>query len=234
MPEPEPRPSTGITRLRRYHEPLRLPRRPEADPFRSPRLVARPTAAMDLTRCLKDLVHMLTPLPRLERTGSPVGCSPAPRRPSPCGRRVGSNEKLSRPFRSSRVPACAFAPWFRQGFLQRLQKDDCSPRLLQWLPSEPTIPRTGLAPAGLRDPRGLTVNDNQLTSVLLSCRTATRFQRAAWGPWRRPRRPAGFLRPRPARRRRDQRAAVRRHRRAFRRCCLGEAVPPASRGIRAQ
>src|SRR4029077_17805554 len=32
------RPSTGITRLLRYHEPLRLPRRPETDHFRSPQL----------------------------------------------------------------------------------------------------------------------------------------------------------------------------------------------------
>jgi hypothetical protein len=187
MPEPGLRPSTGITRLRRYHEPLRLPRRPEADPFRSPRLVARPTAAMDLTRCLKDLVRMLTPLPRLERTDSLVGCSSALRRPSPSGRRVGSSEKLSGPIQSSHVSACALAPWFRQGLLRRLQPDDCSPRLLQWLPSEPTIPRTGLSPAGLRDPGGLTVNDNQLTSVLLSCRTARHLFRCACAPtsrWR--------------------------------------------------
>src|SRR5689334_18511254 len=46
---------------------------------------------------------MLTPLPRLERTGSSVGCSPAPRRPSPYGRRVGSSKKLSRPAQGSRV-----------------------------------------------------------------------------------------------------------------------------------
>jgi hypothetical protein len=39
-PEPGLRPSTGITRLPRYHEPLLLPRRPEADHFRSLRLVA--------------------------------------------------------------------------------------------------------------------------------------------------------------------------------------------------
>jgi REP element-mobilizing transposase RayT len=31
-------------------------------------------------------------------------------------------------------------------------------RRLQWLPGEPTIPRTGLAPAGLRNPGGLSVN----------------------------------------------------------------------------
>lgn len=35
--------------------------------------------------------------------GSSVGCSPALRRPSPYGRRVGSSEKLSRPAQGSRV-----------------------------------------------------------------------------------------------------------------------------------
>lgn len=160
MPEPGRRPSTGITRLHRYHEPLRLPQRPKADHFRSPGWWSRPTTVMDLARCLKDLVRMLTPLPRLERTGSPIGCSPAPRRPSPSGRRVGSSKKLSRPLQSSHVSACALAPWFRQGFPQRLQPDDLSPRLLQWLPGEPTIPRAGLAPAGLRDPGGLFVDLN--------------------------------------------------------------------------
>jgi hypothetical protein len=38
----------------------------------------RPTTAMDLARCLEGLLRMLTPLPRLERTGSSVGCSPTP------------------------------------------------------------------------------------------------------------------------------------------------------------
>src|SRR4051794_554004 len=77
---------------------------------------------MDLARCLKDLLRMLTPLPRLERTGSSVGCSPAPQRPSPSGRRVGSSEKLSRPAQGSTfVSACAFAPWLHQGLPRRLQ-----------------------------------------------------------------------------------------------------------------
>src|ERR1700759_5090118 len=39
MPEPGPRPSTGITRLLRYNEPLRLPQRPETDGFKAPRVV---------------------------------------------------------------------------------------------------------------------------------------------------------------------------------------------------
>ena len=176
MPEPGLRPSTGITRLPRYHGPLRLPRRPETDRFRSPRLVARPTAAMDLTRCLKDLMHMLTPLPRLERTGSPVGCSPALRRPSPSGRRVGSSEKLSRPAQGSPAfrPAhlhLGFAKDFPGGFSRTISRT----RPLQWLPGVSTIPRTGLAPAGLRDPGGLSVVCTQLTSDLLPCRTSHVF-----------------------------------------------------------
>jgi hypothetical protein len=101
MPEPGLRPSTGITRLLRYHEPLRLPQRPKADPFRSPGWWTRPTTAVDLARCLEDLVRMLTPLPRLERTSSQVGCSLILRRPSPSGRRVGSSEELSRPAQGS-------------------------------------------------------------------------------------------------------------------------------------
>jgi len=113
---------------------------------------------MDLARCLEDLLRMLTPLPRLERMGSSVGCSPTPRRPSPYGRRVGSSKKLSRPAQSS----CSFRPAhlhlgcaedYSGGFSRTIARA----RLLQWLPGEPTIPRTGLAPAGLRDPGGLSV-----------------------------------------------------------------------------
>jgi hypothetical protein len=43
----------------------------------------KPTTAMDLARCLEDLVRMRILLPRLERTGSSVDCSPAPQRPFP-------------------------------------------------------------------------------------------------------------------------------------------------------
>jgi len=101
MSEPGPRPSTGITRLLRYHEPLRLPRGPRLTISDHPGWWLRPTTSVDLARCLKDLLRMLTPLPRLERTGSSVDCSPALQRPSPCGRRVGSSEKLSRPAQGS-------------------------------------------------------------------------------------------------------------------------------------
>lgn len=75
--------------------------RPKAGHFRPPGWWLRPTTAMDLARCLEDLVRMLTPLPRLERTDSSVDCSSAPHRPSPSGRRVGSSEKLSRPAQGS-------------------------------------------------------------------------------------------------------------------------------------
>jgi len=101
MPEPGLRPSTGVNRLLRYHEPLRLPQRPKADHFRPPGWWTRPTTTMDLARCLENLVRMLTPLPRLERTSSRVGCSLVLQRPSPSGRRVGSSEKLSRPAQGS-------------------------------------------------------------------------------------------------------------------------------------
>jgi hypothetical protein len=102
MPEPGLRPSTGITRLPRYNGPLRLPQRPEAGHFRPPRLMAathhrhgshtlpqRPSAHADST----------TPAGEGEISGRLL---PAPQRPSPSGRRVGSSEKLSRPTQSSR------------------------------------------------------------------------------------------------------------------------------------
>jgi hypothetical protein len=171
MPEPGLRPSTGITRLRRYHEPLRLPRRPEAHPFGSPGRWSRPTATVDLARCLKDLVHMPTPIPRLERAGSPVGCSPAQQRPSPYVRRVGSSETLSRPAQSSRVSACALAPWLRQGLLRRLQTDDCSPRLLQWLPGRTDNSPDGTCTRWPSRPRR-SPHTTQLNSPLTSFRAA--------------------------------------------------------------
>jgi hypothetical protein len=101
MLEPGPRPSTSITRLLRYHEPLRLPQGPRLTISDHPGWWLRPTTSVDLARCLEDLLRRLTPLPRLERTGSSVDCSSAPRRPSPYGRRVGSSEKLSRPAQGS-------------------------------------------------------------------------------------------------------------------------------------
>src|SRR5215213_7729668 len=126
---------------------------------------------------------MLTPLPRLERTGSSVGCSPAPRRPSPSGRRVGSNEKLSRPAQGSRAfrPAhlhLGCAEDFPRGFSRTITRA----RLLQWLPDEPTILRTGLPPVGLRDPGGLSAIW-KLSSLqdLPSCRTARRLEEPSRG-----------------------------------------------------
>src|SRR5829696_7564096 len=136
----------------------------------------RPTTAMDLPRCLENLLYMPAPLPRLERVASPVGCSSTPQRPSPSDRRVGSSEKLSRPAQGSLAfrPAhlhLGCAEDFSRGFSRTITRA----RLLQWLPGEPTIPRTGLAPAGLRDPGGLPQSGLQVTSDLLSCRTASRF-----------------------------------------------------------
>ena len=158
-PEPGLPPSTGITRLHRYYEPLRLPQGPKLTISDHSGWWSRPTTSCGShTLPRRPCLRMLTPLPRLERTGSSVGCSPVPRRPSPSGRRVGSNEKLSRPAQGSR----AFRPAhlhlgctedFPRGFSRTITR----PRLLQWLPGEPTIPRTGLSPVGLRDPEGLSV-----------------------------------------------------------------------------
>ena len=47
---------------------------------------------------------------------------------------------------------------------------DLSPQLLQWLPSEPTIPRTGLAPAPSRPRRSL--RKLTLSSLQISFRAA--------------------------------------------------------------
>ena len=128
MPEPGLPPSTGITRLHRYDEPLRLPQGPKLTISDHSGWWSRPTTSCGShTLPRRPCLRMLTPLPRLERTGSSVGCSPAPRRPSPSGRRVGSNEKLSRPAQGSRAfPACAFAPRLHRGLPQRLQPDDYS------------------------------------------------------------------------------------------------------------
>ena len=50
--------------------------------------------------------------------------------------------------------ACAFAPWLPKDFPRGFSRTIARARLLQWLPGVPTIPRAGLAPAGLRDPGG--------------------------------------------------------------------------------
>ncbi len=121
---------------------------------------------MDLARCLEDLLRMLTPLPRLERTSFSIDCSPAPQRPSPSGRRVGSSEKLSRPAQGSLRFGLRTCTLVAPRSSPEASVGDLSPQLLQWLPDEPTILRTGLAPAGLRDPGGLSVNSTQLTSQI--------------------------------------------------------------------
>src|SRR5262249_26234636 len=67
VPEPGLPPSTGVTRLRRYHEPLRLPRRPEAGTSSASVDGHNPSLCVDLSRCLDGLLNMLLPLPRRQR-----------------------------------------------------------------------------------------------------------------------------------------------------------------------
>ena len=158
MPEPGLRPSTGITRLLRYHEPLRLPQRPKAGHFRPPGWWPRPTTAMDLARCLEDLAAHADPTTPAGEGGFSGRLLPRPPTAFPFwqeGRLQRETIEACSGFNF--LSACALAPWLRQGLPRRLQPGDLSPRLLQWLPGEPTIPRTGLAPAGLRDPGGLSV-----------------------------------------------------------------------------
>jgi hypothetical protein len=58
------------------------------------------------------------------------------------------------------LSACALAPWLHQGLPRRLQWTISRLNCSSGYPGEPTIPRTGLTPAGLRDPGGLAVNCN--------------------------------------------------------------------------
>ena len=129
---------------------------------------------MDLARCLEDRLRMLTPLPRLERTGSSVGCSPAPRRPSPSGSRVGSSEKLSRPAQGS----CAFRPAhlhlgctedFPRGFRGAISHLTCS----SGYRANRQFPGRDFHPLAFETQEvSPSTTTSHLTSDLLSCRTA--------------------------------------------------------------
>ena len=176
MPEPGLRASTGVDRLPRYHEPLRLPRRPKAGHFRPPGWWTRPTTTMDLARCLKDLVRMLTPLPRLERTGSQVGCSPG----SPTAFPLWQEGRLQRETIEacsgfSFISACVLAPWLRQGLLRRLQWTISRLNCSSGYRANRQFPGRDLHPRAFETQEVSPQTDSQLTSDLLSCRTAKRF-----------------------------------------------------------
>ncbi len=170
MPEPGLRPSTGITRLLRYHGPLRLPQGPRLTISDHLGWWLRPTTSVDLARCLKDLVRMLTPLPRLERTGSSIDCSPAPNGlPLMAGGSAPARNYRGL-LRVHCFSACALAPWLRQGVPQRLQWAISHLNCSSGYRGVSTIPRTGLAPVGLRDPEGLSLP--ALNSLQTSFRAA--------------------------------------------------------------
>jgi len=180
MPEPGLRPSTGITRLPRYHEPLRLPHGPKLTVSDHLGWWLRPTAYVDLTRCLKDLLRMLTPLPRLERTGSSVGCSPAHQRPSPSDRRVGSSEKLSRPAQGSRV---LFGLRICTSVAPKTSPEASAGRLLilgcsSGYRANRQFPGRDLHPLAFETQEVSPQSETQLTSDLLSCRTDRRFEKS--------------------------------------------------------
>lgn len=172
MPEPGLRPSTGITRLRRYHGPLRLPQGPRLTISDHPGWWPRPTTSCgSRTLPRRPCLRMLTPLPRLERTGSSVGCSPAPRRPSPYGRRVGSSEKLSRPAQGSR----AFRPAHLHLGCPRISPEASAGRLLELgcssgYRANRQFTGRDLHPLAFETQEVSPQSETQLTSDLLSCR----------------------------------------------------------------
>jgi hypothetical protein len=134
---------------------------------------------MDLARCLEDLLRMLTPLPRLERTGSSVGCSPAPRRPSPSDRRVGSSKKLSGPAQSS----CAFGLRLCTSVAPRTTPEASAGRLLELdcssgYRANRQFPGRDLHPLAFETQEVSPHSETQLTSNLPSCRTDSHFAAA--------------------------------------------------------
>jgi hypothetical protein len=172
MPEPGLRPSTGVTRLLRYHEPLRLPRRPEADRFRSPRSVVathrrrgsrtlpqRPSAHADSNTPAglggfsgRLLLHPATAFPRFQ-----VGSAPASyyrgllRVHSRCGLRIctlvapgSSPEASAGQLLTSTAPVAT-------GVYRQLPGRDSHPRAFET--------------------QEVSLHPTQLTTDLLSCRT---------------------------------------------------------------
>jgi len=127
MPEPGLRPSTGVDRLHRYHGPLRLPHRPEADHLRSPRLVAathhlcgshtlpqRPSAHADPTTPAGEDGFSGRLLPR-PPTAFPLWQE---------GRHQRETIEAYSGFMC--FSACAFAPRLHRGLPRRLQPADYS------------------------------------------------------------------------------------------------------------
>src|SRR5262249_30020400 len=128
MPEPGRRPSTGITRLHRYHGPLRLPHGPRADHFRSPRLVAANPPPMWISHVAsKTLSAHADPTTPAGEDGFFGRLLPRPPTAFPI-RQEGrlQRETIEACSGFTCFSACAFAPRLRRGLPQRLQPDDCS------------------------------------------------------------------------------------------------------------
>jgi len=106
---------------------------------------------------------------------------PAPRRPSPSGRRVGSSEKLSRPAQGSRAfrPAylhLGYAKEFPRGYSRAIARLVCS----SGYRTNRQFPGRDLHPLAFETQEvSSSTCTSQLTSDLLSCRTARHLVRAA-------------------------------------------------------
>jgi hypothetical protein len=127
MPEPGLRPSTGITRLRRYYEPLRLPHGPRLTISDHPGWWLRPTTCVDLTRCLEDLCAHADPTTPAGEGGLFGRLLLRP----PTAFPFWQESRLQR----ETIEACsgftcfsayALAPRLHRGLPRRLQPDDCS------------------------------------------------------------------------------------------------------------
>ncbi len=159
MPEPGPRPSTGITRLLRYHEPLRLPHGPRLTLSDHPggwdathhlcgsrTLPRKPCAHADPTTPAGESWFFGRLLPR-SPTAFPLWRKGRLQRVT-----IEACSGFTRAFRPAHLHLGCTED-FPRGFSRTITRT----RLLQWLPGEPTIPRTGLSPVGLRDPGGLSM-----------------------------------------------------------------------------
>jgi len=175
MPEPGLRPSTGITRLLRYHEPLRLPQRPKAGHSRPPGWWARPHhrhGSRTLPR--KPCAHA-DPTTPAGKGGLLGRLLPHPPTAFPLwqeGRLQRETIEACSGFNF--LSACALAPWWLQGLPRRLQWAISHLNCSSGYRANRQFPGRDLHPLAFETQKVSPYTP--LNSDLPSCRTATRFR----------------------------------------------------------
>ena len=171
-PEVRALPSTGITRLRRYYGPLRLPPGPAP---KVPLRVATPHPGR-VSHVTQDT--FLTCCPHYPgRSNRCIGYGPVPLRPSPNIGRVGIHNCPFGAFSGfTHVTACQVAAALAayicpQSFSRRISPAHC----LGSYRDEPTISRAGLPPAGILRPRGAPISCGLPQSKLFILTTLNRL-----------------------------------------------------------